>query len=83
MCQCDWNHNLASVGTISWPGQEERGFLFSGGNVGPLSRWNHNVAENTDRNHNVALGARSPVFNATGSTMAARARWVASPAISG
>ena len=66
MCQCDWNQNLATAGTINWPEGGRRGFIFNKANPEPLARWNHNVAESAKWNHNVAVitGGPPPDFAA-------------------
>src|SRR5215469_10309901 len=49
--RCDYTHNLAAVGPISWPSGVRRPFVFNGRAWAQLTRWNHKVAASADWTH--------------------------------
>ena len=56
---CDYTHDLAAVGPISWPRGVRRPFVFNGPVWEQLTRWKHKVAAGADWTHKLAASTRS------------------------
>jgi hypothetical protein len=58
---CDWNRNLAVIGTNNWPQEFLKAFLFSIALFPRLSwNWNRIMTGRAIEKHKIAMGANAP-----------------------